>query len=87
MLCIDEFDDKNKTTNVSLYGNSAHMPHRHIEIVFKPCVPQELTFNNSNKNATECLMEDSKNKTKLDERLKSTKEWLGAPDLLLIYNT
>lgn len=59
-------DSNNNPTNMKLFGNSAHMPHRHMEIVYKPCVPKELNAENFKNRTFDCLMEDSENQTKLE---------------------
>ena len=59
MLCINGTDIYGHKVKTMLYGNGAHTPHRHLEIVYMPCMPKR--FNESN--TSECLMDDPTNAT------------------------
>jgi hypothetical protein len=82
MMCIDEVDKEGKSTNLQLFGSNENDEHRTIEIIYKACVPK------SQEHATtsSCIMEGAANSTALSERLKSIKDWLAHPELILVYN-
>ena len=81
-MCMDEVDKNGKVINWKLYGTYENGPHRHLEIVYKPCVPRSINFQNE----TRCVMEDETNSTALAQRLSYTKAWLQNPELILVYN-
>ena len=84
MLCMDDVDKAGNTTNKSLFGNGASVPHRHIELTFKPCKPEKRTRENQHLEHENCLVDDPTNKTQTDAKLQEIIQWLGAPDFILI---
>ena len=82
MFCMDDVDKNGKFINKKLFGTYEYGPHRHIEIIFKPCVPRSRAFSNE----TACIMDNYQNETALEKRLSDTKKWLQDPELILVYN-
>lgn len=81
MYCIDFADGKGKNMNMNLFGTGIDTPHRHFEIIYRPCDPV-----NDHLSESTCQMDDPTNKTQLAERLEYTKKWLGDLELKIIYN-
>jgi hypothetical protein len=41
--CLNERDTEGKPLNTSLFGKNDITAHRRLDIIFTPCVPQQLT--------------------------------------------
>ena len=40
---MNDWDDKGRLVNQSLYGRDENVPHRTFEVIFKPCTPEVMT--------------------------------------------
>jgi hypothetical protein len=47
MWCLNDKDIEGKPLNTSLYGKTDIVPHRRLDIIFTPCVPEQLTKANA----------------------------------------
>jgi len=45
-VCMNDYDHDGKLVNKKLFGPDENLPHRRIELIFKPCVPEIMTEEN-----------------------------------------
>lgn len=86
LYCIDETDEKgNKIDQTSFFGHTDGTLNRRLDIIYKPCTPQKLTDANKHLVNSRCLA-NLNNKKSLKRRLKKSIDYLGEPELKLVYN-
>lgn len=84
-MCLNKFDDKGKKANLNLYGPDENYPHRRIELMYKPCTPVKLNPENKHLLQEECYV-SWEDKDVFGKKLDEIKEWIGQPDLNIVYN-
>jgi hypothetical protein len=65
LFCLNEKDIKGKPINYNLFGRDEVSKHRRLDIIFKPCMPKQLTKENGHLEKVECLV-DLKDKKKVE---------------------
>ena len=54
-FCINDLDVNGKKINKKLYGNSDVQENRTFNLVYRPCIPEQLTDENKDKEDELCL--------------------------------
>jgi hypothetical protein len=73
MMCLDDLDLKGSQVKKNLFGVDDVHPHRRIDLVYLPCIPEQITPANKGENDTKCLadLEDPDSMTaKLEDSIK-----------------
>lgn len=84
MLCMNKTDRDGKIVNKKLFGVDDVHPHRRIDLVYIPCIPQQI--NDANRNNTDLCLADLKDPLSLANKLKADIEYLQTPDFTVVYN-
>ena len=72
--------------NQNLYGRDENSPHRTFEVIFKPCVPEVMTIEQTETDYEEkCLVRNS-TREGYEQKLEEIKKYLGTPELIFVYN-
>ena len=67
LLCLENKDINGNKINKKLYGSTNLQENREFVLVFTPCIPEQITDQNKDKEDEMCLA-DYNNKTSLDAR-------------------
>jgi hypothetical protein len=65
--CLDHTDMFGEKVELKLFGSGQHMESRTLSIIYRPCVPKQVT--EENRGSGECVA-DLRNETAMDEFLK-----------------
>jgi hypothetical protein len=85
MYCLDPKDKKGAPINKDLFGPDLYHKHRRLEINFLTCEAKQLTKDNFSDYDNKCLV-DLKSPEKLAKKKKEILDYLGDPDIVMIYN-
>ena len=67
LFCLDNLDINGVQINKKLYGSTWVQENRSFGLIFIPCIPEQITEKNKDKEDEMCLA-DYKNQTSLDAR-------------------
>ena len=86
LFCINDTDEMGNAINqTKFFGPDDGSFNRRIDIIFKPCTPQMLTAENKHLKDKKCLA-NLADKQSMAERLRKSIEYLGEPEVKLVYN-
>ena len=85
LFCLDDVDVTGKKVDIKIYGSDEVSAHRRLDIIFKPCTPQQLNASNAKDQKTKCIV-DLKNKKALADKLRDTIDYVGEPELIMFQN-
>ena len=83
--CLDKIDTNGRPLNTSLFGKDDIVVHRRLDIIFTPCIPQQLTEENKHLQKKMCLA-DLNSPTDLERKKQESIAYLKEPNLVTMTN-
>jgi hypothetical protein len=85
MNCLTGKDTEDNVIDLDaileIKGEAENMPHRRLEFSYRPCTPVDTTDTSVN-----CHADITNNPNAYEEKLQEIKDWIGNPNMLIIYN-
>ena len=78
---MDKLDRFGNPIDLTTYGGYQYGLQRKLSIIYRPCIPTEKTPFTTN-----CLVNDSKNKTEIVAQLNKSKKYVGEAKFTVILN-
>lgn len=86
LYCFDDIDLEGRVWNKNLFGFNEDEAFRKFDLVYLPCIPEQITDENKHLASSKCLA-DYNNKKSLEERLQKSIDYSKKPRLTFVYNS